>query len=69
MICGDGHIIILHCELFCSSLLFKISLSQTQVIQKLSQAHQSEIETMSCQASIICDSLRSLTSFLSSKLQ
>ena len=29
----SGHIIILHC-LFCSSLLFKISLSQTEVIKK-----------------------------------
>ena len=29
MVCGNGHIIILHCALFCGSLLFKISISQT----------------------------------------
>ena len=35
MVCGDGHIIILHCVLFCSTgLLFKISLSLTEVIKK-----------------------------------
>ena len=34
MVCGDGHIIILHCAPLCSTgLLFKISLSQTEVIK------------------------------------
>ena len=33
MVCGDGHIIILHCALFCSSLLFKISYLQTEVVK------------------------------------
>ena len=35
MVCGDGYKIILHCALFCSSLPFKISLSQTEVIKEM----------------------------------
>ena len=34
MVCGDGHIIILHCAPFCGSMLFKIILSLTEVIKK-----------------------------------
>ena len=34
MVCGNGHIVILHYALFFCSLLFKISLSQTEVIKK-----------------------------------
>ena len=34
MVCGDEHMIILHCTLSCGSLLFKISLSRNDVIKK-----------------------------------